>query len=243
MGGGGIRLSRDHVDRRRRILADNRYLLLLATLLSLFLAIPLVPYGRPGRLVLVALGLAVLLTAMRAVWRGRRVRYVALAAGVGGAVAQSLPHGRGGTALVVTGDALRLVFFVLVAVTVLSHVMRSDRVTLDAVFGAACVYLLLGLIWARAFTIVETVSPGSFHSAGTAAATWETGSSAGAALVYYSFVTLTTVGYGDISPASPPARALAMLEGLVGQLFIAILVARMVGLHLAGELADRGREN
>ena len=136
---------------------------------------------------------------------------------------------------------MTLAFFALVAGTILVHILRVERVSLDAVFGAASVYLLLGLAWGRAFAIVESVVPGSFEVAAGAGRAAEPVSQSISALMYCSFITLTTVGYGDVTPLSPPARALAMLEGLTGQLFIAILVARMVGLHLATELRDRGK--
>jgi hypothetical protein len=85
-------------------------------------------------------------------------------------------------------------------------------------------YLLLGLVWGVIYATIEMHAPGSF--AGTLRlderlSDW----------VYYSFVTLTTVGYGDITPLSMAARAVAMLEALVGQLYPAIIIARLVSLQ------------
>jgi len=87
--------------------------------------------------------------------------------------------------------------------------------------GAVAIYLLLGLIWARLYQVVELASPGAFRApAGE--------SPNGANLTYFSFVTLATLGYGDISPVNIVARDLAVLEAIMGQLYLVILISRLV---------------
>lgn len=87
--------------------------------------------------------------------------------------------------------------------------------------GAVSIYLLLGLIWARLYQMVELASPGAFRvPAG------ETPNSA--SLAYFSFVTLATLGYGDIAPVNIVARDLAVLEAIMGQLYLVILISRLV---------------
>ena len=126
-----------------------------------------------------------------------------------------------------------LLFAVLVAV--FADVIRSQRVTGDTIFGAVAVYLLFGVIMAMMFHFLNNVSPGSvIASVGEATSILERYDQFGE-LLYFSFVTLTSVGYGDLTPISPPARSLAMLEGIVGQLYLAILIARLVGIHIAQE--------
>jgi hypothetical protein len=86
-------------------------------------------------------------------------------------------------------------------------------------------------MWADVFSVLETVQPGSFSSVGAALDTASTVESARlqvAQFSYFSFVTLTTLGYGDITPLSRPARNLAALEAVFGQLYLAVLVARLV---------------
>jgi hypothetical protein len=87
--------------------------------------------------------------------------------------------------------------------------------------GAVSVYLLLGLIWARLYQVVELASPGAFRVP-------EGESPNGASLAYFSFVTLATLGYGDISPVNILARDLAVLEAIMGQLYLVILISRLV---------------
>ena len=126
-----------------------------------------------------------------------------------------------------------LMFLMFAVVDVLRHVLRAEEVTADKLCGAVCAYLLLGITWAIIYSIAELVQPGSFALSGSAAV----GDGIGgrevlSRLNYYSFVTLTTLGYGDVTPVSAAARTFSWLEALVGQIYLAVLLARLVGLHI-----------
>jgi hypothetical protein len=110
---------------------------------------------------------------------------------------------------------------------VLSRVFQKGRVTHYRIQGAIAVYLLLGLTWGIAYILIELQTPGSFNL-GIASDRSQLSSD----MMYYSIVTLTTVGYGDITPLSAAARNLSNLEGLVGQLYPAILLGRLVSLEI-----------
>jgi voltage-gated potassium channel Kch len=118
---------------------------------------------------------------------------------------------------------------VFLIVFVLQRVVREGPVTLQRIQGAVAVYLLLGLAFANAYELIERLRPGAFHLPHAPASSAELTT----ALAYFSFVTLTTVGYGDTLPVHPAARSAAVLEALVGQLFPAILIARLVAMELA----------
>ena len=118
-------------------------------------------------------------------------------------------------------------------ILVLSYVLRSGKVTRDRIAAALCVYLLLGFIWAQAYILMEAVQPGSFTSNSEPTVTETRTASINFDAYYYSFVTLTTLGYGDITPVHHVARAFAVLEAVIGPLYLAILIARLVGLHIA----------
>ena len=126
-------------------------------------------------------------------------------------------------------------FFALIIVVVLRHILSIKEVTTDIILGAMCAYLLLGMVWAMVFSLIEILVPGSFLHGGQALAEGFQGSRLQviSSFIYYSFVTLTTLGYGDITPRSSPAAALSSLEAVTGQLYVAILIARLVGLHIA----------
>lgn len=117
--------------------------------------------------------------------------------------------------------AFRIIFFLTVTGALIYQVATSREVTSGIIIGAVDGYLLLGVVGAAAFSIVETTSPGSFISSGSNLAQPD--------IVYYSFITLATVGYGDISPLAPTARSLAVLLAVSGQLYIAVLMALLVG--------------
>jgi len=118
-----------------------------------------------------------------------------------------------------------LSLLVLLAI-VLTQTLRSGPVTFHRVQGAVAAYLLLGVIWANAYSLLATLSPGAFSGPVNA-------SDGPRAWLYFSFVTLTTVGYGDVLPVHPVARSLAVFEAVVGPLYLAILVARLVSLAVA----------
>jgi hypothetical protein len=132
---------------------------------------------------------------------------------------------RGQNVLAEISPILVTVFFAYVAVRILSFIMKAKEVTADTVHAALCVYLLLGLLWAMLYLSMEQVSPGSIQ--------FNPDEPLSRQCIYYSYVTLTTLGYGDVTPLSETARSFSFVEALMGQLYLAVLVARLVGLHIA----------
>lgn len=130
---------------------------------------------------------------------------------------------------------LRSVFFAYLIIGICSDIFRREEVTFDAVMGASCVLVLLGLTFGSVFALLEWITPGSFSIPAVAAAAppLHGRTTVEFDLVYFSFVTLTTTGYGDIVPVSPPVRGLAAVEGLLAQLYLTIMIARLVGLEIA----------
>jgi len=124
----------------------------------------------------------------------------------------------------VWSTATAVVAVALLTFVVLSKVLRPGMVTSHRIEGAVAAYLLLGLVWAGAYEWVALSDPSAFVGAnsGLQSAQW----------IYYSLVTLTTMGYGDITPVHPVARSLAAAEALTGQLYLAILISRLVALEL-----------
>jgi len=131
----------------------------------------------------------------------------------------------------------RLVAVGLLTVLVVRQVFREGPITLQRIQGAVAVYLLLGIAWAGIYQLIDGIWPGAFRFSEAPRNRGEVANS----LAYYSFVTLTTMGYGDITPVHPVARSAAILEALTGQLFPAILIARLVAMELAGRGGPHGR--
>jgi len=154
-------------------------------------------------------------------------------------------------ALVVTATAVRwgpsstqataaagLVSIAAMAAVVLAQTFRAGPVNVHRIQGAVAAYLLLGLAWALAYELVALGAAGAFSGTGL-------GGAVRPDFIYFSFVTLTTVGYGDVTPVDPVARSLAVAEALTGQLYPAILLARLVSLATgsgpAGPATDERR--
>ena len=124
---------------------------------------------------------------------------------------------------------LAVMGFLLVTITfTLRQVVVGTEINANRLVGAICVYLMLGVIWALAYSLLELATPGSFGgvTAGQDAG-WDS------EWLYFSFVTLTTLGYGDILPLSALARALAYMEAVTGQFYVAILVAGLVSAYIS----------
>jgi hypothetical protein len=136
-----------------------------------------------------------------------------------------------------------LMFFSYLVLHILADVLRGRRLTAEKIIGAVVAYLLIGMTWSLAYMLVEVVQPGSFRLPEDVLALLASNpqESPWSVFVYYSFVTLTTLGYGDITPVGTMARTLSWMESVVGPLFLAILIARLVAIQVAeGKDRDTG---
>jgi len=129
------------------------------------------------------------------------------------------------TTLQIWSDAWSLVAILVIAFVLLAQVFRPGHVSHSRIQGAIAVYLMFGAAWAHAYHLAAIFQPGSFSSTAgpmSNATDW----------IYYSFVTLSTVGYGDITAVRPIARTLSIGEALTGQLYLAVLIARLVAMEV-----------
>ncbi|MEM9083170.1 MAG: potassium channel family protein [Planctomycetota bacterium] len=125
----------------------------------------------------------------------------------------------------------------LVVVKSIRRMLNTPAVTPALISAAVTTYLLAGIIWTIGFHAIETMQPGSFRVSGRA-----TEVSAGD-LSYFSFVTLTTLGNGDVSPTTAFARSVATLEAVFGQIFLVVLLGRLVSLQIASSRPRRPSPN
>ena len=130
---------------------------------------------------------------------------------------------------------LGFIFLFLSLTTFLAckQVLFTGDVNGNKIIGAICIYLMMGLLWAFGFLLVEEIFPGSL--AGLKHDDWHDNMQA---VVYYSFVTISTLGYGDITPTMPLARFLAYMAAVTGQFYIAILVASLIGIRLSAHAKE-----
>ena len=132
-------------------------------------------------------------------------------------------------------DAIALLCMVAILFLIIGAglrvLFRPMVVTINTISASLCVYILMVLLWANLYSLVDLLLPGSFAYSLDENFTMNMRDGQAIYATYYSFVTITTLGYGDILPVSPPAMALATLQAFVGQMYVAILVARLVSVY------------
>lgn len=205
---------------------------LLALVLVAFVIGPLGVFGRLGAVVLALSTSFLLIAGVLTVVKGTRA---AVSSGLLAFVTIAvdwLTVWYPGLAMRVANCALLALFLALLAAVVGARVFRPGRITWHRIVGAVAVYIMLGIIWSQLYRLVLTLDPAAFrHDEATPLGRQS--------LVYFSFVTMTTVGFGDITPVHQVARSLATMEALVGQLYPAILIARLVSLELTSRSTQR----
>jgi hypothetical protein len=207
----------------------GRFRLLLLSLLLFFGGTAAATGTRVERLVEVTLlGLVVVAAVLDLRERGHRGRFaLGLAGGVilVSVVDLNVPT----KPLRGLAGAMIVLFAGLVVWLAYTAVMRRQRSVGDRIVGAICVYVLIGLAWAKIYETQDGFAPGSFRFPADTA--WATPSLL--RYSYFSFVTLATLGYGDVTPVTALAGTLAWMEAISGQLYIAITISRLVALSMA----------
>ncbi len=210
----------------RRLEASHSYAVLLGVILVSLIFQSAAPDERWSRVVIVGLQA---LTLLLALWTSRTperdFRWGLLAAAValvatGILATQNNPKLHNGGVLVV-GAFVVLVVPAVIAHAIFHGIRKGRRVTLQDAFGALCIYLLVGMLFAFAFGAIAVLQHGALFTNGTEGDLQSH--------LYFSFITITTTGYGDLSPAGDLARSLSMLEALIGQLYLVTVVAVIVG--------------
>jgi hypothetical protein len=137
-----------------------------------------------------------------------------------------IPVAAEGSTLYFVGSIASIAFYAFAGLMILRYVLQDSEVTFDTVCGALCVYLLLGFIWAVVYSLIDFSFVGAFtdEQASGGKKTWSE-------LIYLSFMTLTGTGLDTVVPAIPQARSAVLLEAITGVFYMAVMVARLVGLH------------
>ena len=138
-----------------------------------------------------------------------------------------------GSVMDVPAQALTVVWLGFAIAVIVKHLFQRSDVDIDTILGAVVTYLLAAVAFAIVFQIIELLTPGAFS--GIADTAGDHREDLASAMMYYSLVCITTMGYGDVVPVGALARPLSVLEGVFGQLYLAVMIARLVGLHIARE--------
>ena len=172
---------------------------------------------------------------VKKITRSQRALRITMSIFVIGYVGETLATVVFGREVIVWQYWTSLIFFGTVLAFLILAVVKAERVDTDTVFAASDVFMLMGFVWAFAFMLVYAVDPTAF-SLGP-----DDLNNVGSALLHYSFTTLTTVGYGSISPMSKTARMLSDIEAVVAQLYLAVVVARLISLQIEHSRKEGGK--
>jgi hypothetical protein len=133
------------------------------------------------------------------------------------------------------GTIAWLLLLGFVAWSLLHYLLRQKEITGETITLSIAIYLLFGLTWGLLYAVILEIQPGALHFADPSLTIASEPGHVFPILIYFSLTTLTTVGFGDIVPASLSARYMAVAEGITGQFYLAILVARLVAMHMSYE--------
>jgi len=218
---------------------ENRFAFLFFSLILFFLGSPLITVilGEKNTLwsdaIIAALYMIFMLTAIFTVGKSKISKVIG--------VAFAIPVAIMSVGQIVTETSVTDVMFQVLAISylcyaivlIMKYIFDQQSVDANKIFAALCVYLLISLVWAMFYAMIEVFSPGSFihilEQQDTVEMKFGYGDTASS--LYYSLVTMTTLGYGDIAPVNEVARMFASTQAVIGQLYIAVLIARLVGLH------------
>jgi len=210
----------------RQVYFKRRFFILFVSLLALILFTPLVQ-GFLGIHILWNIFLTgILLSGVHAVSEKKRNVYIASLLALPMLVSVWSEYFVKNNYVVIVGTLCGVVFFAYMIVNILLFIYRQDKVTRDLISGAAVVYLLMAIMWTFIYRVIETVHPGSFTVLATDI-------HERMRFIYFSLVTITTLGYGDMVPKTSLTSSLATLEAVVGQLYLVTTVAWLVGVRVS----------
>jgi hypothetical protein len=216
------------VGRRTRLVEEHPSALLLVAQLVAVLAYPFLDQSVAGRAVLGVVGTVVVLLALWAVRRTPALSWVAVLLGGPACVTAELEAlDPGSDSLVLLNAALHAPFYFYVSYGMIRYLFHDDRVTRDELYATGAAFTVVAWGFAYLYAAAQVIWPGSFVGAGgTSDRTWFE-------LLFLSFTTLTSVGLSDITPVLAHARSLVMVEQVAGVMYVALVVARLVGLTVA----------
>ena len=216
----------------------GRFSLMLISIVAMFFVVPLV--GKDQGVIDQVFGwfsLAVLISCLRAIARNRRffifmtvLTVINVLLGGSEIVAH---HDAQGFVIAVLG--FKIFYFVLVFMSIMRFVLNNEAINGDKICGAISAYFLMGIIWSFVYTIFHELNPASI-SVPVAWLSDETVNSYWS--IYFSFTTLTTLGYGDVTPQTPLTQSYAVMQATIGQVFLAVIVARLIALHISSNPAE-----
>ncbi len=220
------------------ILVRKKFTWLLLSLLFFIIIMPALDNIDLARSFVTIFFLILFMSGLNAISHHRRLLIFTSCIAISSFVAQCFALKFEDNVSIIIANSLSIIFCLLTAYFILIEILVRKKITVDEIRGCLSVYLLFGIAWTFAYTLIAYIEPTAFI--------YRTQMPADAQIMprmmYYSFITLTTVGYGDITPNNTLTSELAYLEAIVGQIYLVVLVARLVGFHVAQQTAKLSSE-
>ncbi len=208
-------------------LFKRRFLFLLIMLLSLIVIAPFIDDYSGFRIVVDMVATGTFIVTMYAISEKKHHLILALFLVVPTIVTLWIDYFMRVIWAYVVSDICGILFFGFAIAIIVSFIRSQNEVTTEMIFAAVVVYLLMAMLWADLYRLLETLSPGSFEMpAGEI-------QNDRILFLYFSLVTISTLGYGDITPLNDRAAGLASVEAITGQIYLVVLVAWLVGMHVS----------
>ena len=210
--------------RWEQILQQRCFLLFLA-LLALLIAMPFLSETAHGRTIITLVNVMVLLTAVAAVGRSWFSLVIAVFLVLPALVFRFLALESNSPGYFALAWGCNAVFYTFTLANLLHYVLRRDEMTADKLYGAVAAYMMVAILWAFLYGVLQYFYPGAYAVGGTPKAL-DMGE-----MIYFSFTALSTAGFGDITPLLIQSRFLTILEMVTGVMYVAILIARLTGVY------------
>ena len=222
--------------RQKHMWLKDKFFGLLLILISILVILPFFPNNPIVTAVLRLFLTGVLILSVYAIAENKRSLIIASVLCSPAFIMNWLSHFLNDAVTMFLSNLFPMLFFMYMIYEILVKIFTSKYVTVHLIYGSICVYFLIGLSWGFLYNMIEIANPGSFsgsHPYIMGDINSVNNSKNLSNFIYYSFITLTTLGYGDITPQTPPAQNLSSFEAIVGQLYLTILVARLVGVQIS----------
>lgn len=201
----------------------NRFLYIIFATMLVLLVDPFIrPLGLIGHLFSALLLAMIPLASAYALTKDRKKAIIVLFLAAPFVILYGLSFFFTNRPLMVVAVSFGTILYFYIVVLLVKNLLSIRVITADLVYCAISIYLLIGIMWAGIYTVIEGISPGSFSRP-----------SETADLLYFSFVTLTTVGFGDVAPLSVLGRRLAVFEAAMGSIYMAVIIAMIVGRYMS----------
>jgi hypothetical protein len=209
-------------------LTGHRFFLLFLLLLTTLILFPYSDSSHFGHYAFLVIGSSAILISVYAAKIHRGLLILAILLAIPTLFQRILIPRADASSFVVFNIVLSFVFDLLIVVVIFRHVFARDRPNSETIFGALCIYLLVGFSFASLYGMVAAFQPNAFYldphtNLHTAPTRFD--------FLYYSFATMTSLGAAGITPISPQARSITVLEAILGVLYLAVLIARLMGAY------------